>query len=95
MEKCPKCGAPEVDWNGPATHYKCGSSDYDQRPGTFKQSIACAKAEALSEAADRAEQWFYNTIASAELIELEYAWIPMRMKQISTLRAAITQEADK
>jgi hypothetical protein len=65
MEKCQKCGAPEVDWNGPATHYKCGSSDYDQRPGTFKQSIACAKAEAraeaLKDAADRGWQALKKT----------------------------------
>jgi hypothetical protein len=48
--KCPKCGAPEIDWCGAETHYKCGSADYDQRPGTFKQSIQCAKAEARAEA---------------------------------------------
>jgi hypothetical protein len=23
------------------TKYKCGSSDYDQRPNTFKQTIKC------------------------------------------------------
>jgi hypothetical protein len=64
-------------------------------PDDLNAIRAEARAKALSEAADRAEQWFYNTIASAELIELEHAWIPMRMKQIATLRSAITQEADK
>ena len=35
-DTCPKCGAPEVDANTPRTVYACGSSDYDQRPGTFR-----------------------------------------------------------
>jgi hypothetical protein len=38
---CPKCGAHEVDAMTPRTIYKCGSSDYDQRPNTFKQTIKC------------------------------------------------------
>lgn len=38
---CPKCGAPEVEAMTPRTKYKCGSSDYDQRPNTFKQTIRC------------------------------------------------------
>ena len=32
---CPGCGAPEVAANSPRTAYTCGSSDYDQRPGSF------------------------------------------------------------
>ena len=32
---CPVCGAPEVITDDPRTVYACGSSDYDQRPGTF------------------------------------------------------------
>lgn len=40
-EKCPKCGAEEVGAMSPRTVYACGSSDYDQRPNTFKQSEAC------------------------------------------------------
>lgn len=32
---CPSCEAPEVEANTPRTTYACGSSDYDQRPGTF------------------------------------------------------------
>jgi len=39
--RCPKCGAIEVDKMTPRTTYECGSSDYDQRPGTFKQSEKC------------------------------------------------------
>lgn len=35
METCPKCEAEEVPANQPRTVYACGSSDYDQRPGTF------------------------------------------------------------
>lgn len=42
-EKCPKCGAKEIDAMTPATVYECGSSDYDQRPNTFKQSDECKK----------------------------------------------------
>jgi hypothetical protein len=38
---CPKCGAPEVEAMTPRTKYKCGSSDYDQRPNTFKQTMRC------------------------------------------------------
>jgi hypothetical protein len=34
---CPICGEPEVEANTPRTTYGCGSSDYDQRPGTFVQ----------------------------------------------------------
>ena len=39
--KCPKCGAEEIDAMTPRTVYACGSSDYDQRPNTFKQSEEC------------------------------------------------------
>jgi len=34
-QTCPECGAIEVALNTPRTTYACGSSDYDQRPGTF------------------------------------------------------------
>lgn len=37
MSKCPICGAPEIEAMTPRTIYDCGSSDYDQRPGTFIQ----------------------------------------------------------
>jgi hypothetical protein len=40
-EKCPKCGAIEVDSMTPRTTYECNSSDYDQRPNTFTQSKEC------------------------------------------------------
>jgi len=40
-EKCPKCGAIEVDAMTLRTVYECGSSDYDQRPNTFVQSAKC------------------------------------------------------
>jgi len=39
--RCPKCGAFEVEAMTPRTKYKCGSSNYDQRPNTFKQTIKC------------------------------------------------------
>lgn len=40
---CPKCCATEVDApSTPRTIYACGSSDYDQRPGTLLQSTICA-----------------------------------------------------
>ena len=44
---CPKCGSEEVDALTPRTIYACGSSDYDQRPGTFKQSTSCGEKTAL------------------------------------------------
>lgn len=31
-DKCPRCGAPEVESQTPRTVYACGSSDYDGRP---------------------------------------------------------------
>lgn len=40
-DKCPECGADEVDTMTPWTVYACGSYDYDQRPGTFKKSEKC------------------------------------------------------
>lgn len=40
-DKCPECGAVEVDAMTPRTTYACGSSDYDQRPNTFSQSEQC------------------------------------------------------
>jgi len=40
-EKCPICGASEIEAMTPRTTYACGSSDYDQRPNTFKQSNQC------------------------------------------------------
>lgn len=39
--KCPKCGKEEIAVNTPKTVYACGSSDYDQRQGTFIQSDDC------------------------------------------------------
>lgn len=42
VQACPSCGSPEVEAHNPATVYACGSRDYDQRPGTFKQSALCA-----------------------------------------------------
>lgn len=43
VDHCPRCGAPEIPYNGPQTMYDCGSSDYDQRPNTFVQSEECFK----------------------------------------------------
>jgi len=43
-ELCPRCGAPEIDKPTQRTVYACGSSDYDQRPGTFDcQCGPCGK----------------------------------------------------
>ena len=41
QDKCPHCGRKEVEAMSPRTYYACGSSDYDGRPGTFKQSPDC------------------------------------------------------
>lgn len=43
MSGCPECGSAEVDAMTPRTVYACESSDYDQQPGTFKQSEKCKK----------------------------------------------------
>ena len=40
-EKCPGCGASEVDAMTPRTVYACGSSDYDGRGGTFTRGSEC------------------------------------------------------
>lgn len=40
-DKCPVCDSPEVSAYTPRTVYACGSSDYDRRPGSFKQSNFC------------------------------------------------------
>lgn len=40
-DKCPACGAEEVESNTPRTTYACGSSDYDGRPGTFQPGDKC------------------------------------------------------
>jgi hypothetical protein len=41
-DACPKCGSEEVDATTARTVYACGSSDYDQRPGSFSQTSGCA-----------------------------------------------------
>lgn len=43
---CQNCGAKEIEALTPRTVYACGSSDYDQRPGTFKMKCE-AKNEQL------------------------------------------------
>lgn len=40
VQCCPTCGAQEVEADTPRTTYACGSSDYDQRPGTFDQKCS-------------------------------------------------------
>lgn len=50
---CPNCRAPEVEASTPRTTYACGSSDYDQRPGTFERRCALTseQVEAAAQAA--------------------------------------------
>ncbi len=50
-DNCPVCTEPEVEASGPRTVYACGSSDSDQRPGTFKLGPRC-KAEILCPVCD-------------------------------------------
>jgi hypothetical protein len=38
-DRCPCCGAPEIESLGPRTHYYCGSSDADTR--AFAQTHQC------------------------------------------------------
>lgn len=45
---CPVCGAEEVPAFTPRTVYACGSSDYDQRPGTLR--VKCENGGALGPA---------------------------------------------
>ncbi len=40
-DKCPMCGAEEVEANTPRTVFACGSSNFDNRPRTFRQSDNC------------------------------------------------------
>ncbi|MCK5019624.1 MAG: hypothetical protein KAS32_21375 [Candidatus Peribacteraceae bacterium] len=37
QEQCPVCSSPEVPARTERTVYGCGSSDLDQRSGSFKQ----------------------------------------------------------
>jgi len=41
LKGCQKCGGCEVDAMTPRTVYSCGSSDYDQREGTFIRGAEC------------------------------------------------------
>lgn len=47
--KCPVCGSHEIDAMTARTIYDCGSSDYDARPGTFRQSDKCSMLANLQE----------------------------------------------
>lgn len=49
---CPICGAPEVMADTPRTVYACGSSDYDQRPGTFVGHGVSSERHAGNDGAD-------------------------------------------
>lgn len=55
-DTCPMCGAPEVDAFQPRTVYACGSSDYDQRPGTFQQGDVCQTAKLQHELSAKTEE---------------------------------------
>jgi hypothetical protein len=53
VEQCPWCGAPEIELSSPHTMYTCGTTCYDQRDGTWKQSEICRQREqALWDKAD-------------------------------------------
>lgn len=39
--ECPECGAKEISVMSARTHYSCGSSDYDGRPGTKIKGEKC------------------------------------------------------
>ena len=54
---CSKCGAAEVESLSPRTRYACGSSDYDQRPGTCAGECQ-SKPEVSDE--DPAEMAYWN-----------------------------------
>ena len=52
VEQCPWCGAPEIELSDPHM-YSCGTTCYDQRDGTWKQSAICRRREqALWDKAD-------------------------------------------
>ena len=52
---CPICGSPEVEAETPRTVYACGSSDYDQRPGTLKAK--CDRPTPITDAASKWGDW--------------------------------------
>lgn len=55
-EHCPECGSIEIPANTPRTVYACGSSGYDQRPGSFLRGAKCATQEAMPAAATPGEE---------------------------------------
>ena len=42
---CQECGSEEIESLSPRTLYACGSSDYDQQPGTFHKGSKCCPHE--------------------------------------------------
>ena len=65
---CPYCGWKEVDAMSPRTVYECGSSDYDQRPGTYLQSERCvANVEIIDAMKDALSGWNYIRDSHGEL----------------------------
>jgi hypothetical protein len=55
MNRCPACNAPEIEADTPRTVYACGTSSYDDRPGTWEGRHA----RQISNPADReaVETW--------------------------------------
>lgn len=41
--RCPYCGSKEVSFYNPRTKYACGTTSYDDRPGTFQRTNDCIK----------------------------------------------------
>lgn len=75
-DKCPVCGSPEVEANTPRTAYACGSSDYDQRPGTFIQQCSAPEAVAGEQLLGSIDNFYEDAvedIAHALAHELEAA----------------------
>lgn len=46
MNHCEFCKSPEVDYPSPRTVYSCGTTNYDQRPGSTMRSETCKEREA-------------------------------------------------
>ena len=49
MLNCPQCGAEEMPISHIRTFYLCKSSDHEQRPGTFSQSMDCERSKVYNE----------------------------------------------
>lgn len=75
---CPHCGMPEVEAMTPRTVYRCGSSDYDRRPGTLKLSEECLRSKAQPTQSQQA--W---TPRPGDVVRLKSGGLPMTVESVT------------